>query len=161
MRLNHVRRTLPAFLATLLLLAALFFSGCLPIGPLGLLPGGRLRGVEHQGPEPDWSDLAEWRTVELQVDPGSPHSVNVGLLVHAGRPFVPATLRPAEKRWPRAIAEDARVVLRIQGTLFPRTARRVSDAVLTAALLEAGQLKYDPSYFEPDRTWFFELLPRK
>ena len=159
MRYSQLRMPLLGLILVSTTAVALFAVGCLPIGPVGLISGGQLRGIVHEGPEPNWSEWQNVRIVELQVDPESPRSVNVGFFVDDGQPFVSATLRPDEKRWPRAISNDPHVVLRIEGKLYPRLAQRVVDEHLRVRLLEAGRRKFDPSYFETDRTWFFKLRP--
>jgi hypothetical protein len=127
-------------------------------GPFTRIPGGAFSGEPYRGPEPDWGDVADRGTVELQVDPGQPHSVTVGVVELGGEVFVPATLRPDEKRWSLALLDDPRAVLRVDGRLFERVAERVDDPGLFADLIDRAKQKYNPSYFEPDKTWFFRLV---
>ena len=79
-----------------------------PLGPLGYIAGGRLHGPVEVFPD-DPTAWAELPTVELETNPTDPRSVTVGLLVVDGVAFVPATLSPETKRWPRDVGRDASV----------------------------------------------------
>ncbi len=127
-----------------------------PVGPLGYIAGGRLQGPVEVFPD-DPSAWADRLTVELETNPTDPRSVTVGLLVVDGVAFVPATLRPDTKRWPRDVERDANVRVRVDGRIYRARVTRIRDPRLHERLANAGQHKYDPSFFDSERTWFYRL----
>jgi len=153
----------PAIRAGRMLLA---FSLCAWIcacdGPIGPLPGGRLRGEENPCLG-DWTAFASEREVELEVSPDSPRSVRIWNVVQDGRLFVPGDFLTPVKRWPHQVEVDSRVRVRIAGKLYRCTARRVSETTLIESLRRETARKYN---LEPDgwaarsEVWWFELVPR-
>ena len=143
-----------AAIALLVFLYAPYADG--PIGPFGYIAGGRLDGPVAVFPDDPsvWADLL---TVELETNPKDPRSVTVGLLVVDGVAFVPATLTPNTKRWPRDVERDGNVRVRVDGRIYRARATRIHDPRLHERLANAGQRKYQPSFFDPERTWFYRL----
>jgi len=145
-----------------LLALLIFVSGC---GPLGPIPGGRLRG-EVEPPPPGWDEIASVRTVQLETRPDDPHSVNVWSGVVGGRLYVATSLIrgtdvPAERDWVQHVLADPRVRLRTGGRIYELKATRVNDPARADAVREAMIAKYD---VDPDAhsaaAWVFELTPR-
>jgi hypothetical protein len=131
-------------------------------GPVGPLPGGRLRGDESACPG-DFRAFAAEREVELEVSPETPRSVRIWNVVHGARLFVPGDFLTPMKRWPHAVVADSRVRIRIAGQLFRCTARRVEDATLIESLRREIAHKYalDPDgWAARSEVWWFELGAR-
>ena len=57
-------------------------------GPLGPLPGGRLKGMETTQPVEDWSFTHEVMLVQLETRPADPYSVTLGCIDHEGAIYV-------------------------------------------------------------------------
>lgn len=131
-------------------------------GPVGPLPGGRLRG-EDAPCAVDWRGFEAEREVDLEVSPDAPRSVRIWNVVVAGQLFVPGDFLTPRKRWPHQVMADARVRIRIAGRLFRCDARRISDPSVIDALRREAARKYA---LEPDgwaaqsEIWWFELRPR-
>lgn len=131
-------------------------------GPVGPFPGGALEGEAVASLPRDWSFLEERDTVALQVAPEAPRSVTTWILVHAGRPVVPSGL-PTRKTWPGLVLEDPRVLMRVDGRLYPLRAERVRQREELEALSDALEAKYGDMPGERDYetgVWFFRLEPR-
>ena len=115
-------------------------SGCSADVPLGFVPGGRFEGDLERGPEPDWTFAAELDSVDVEIGGPRPRTVRTGIVVD-GVPHLPVTWAPLE-RWPGAVREDPRVILRAVGLLDERHATRIDDAAELDWLRAAGQAKY-------------------
>jgi hypothetical protein len=128
-------------------------------GPIGPFTGGPLQGEVWDGAEPDWTFARDLDTVELQFDHGKRRSGLTGVIVQDGILYVPTTLEPL-KGWNKAVLKDNRVILRIDGRLYPRCAVRVTDPHLLKILVAAGQKKYGPPFHatwaEP-YTWYWRM----
>jgi hypothetical protein len=137
--------------------AALASVGC--NGPFGLLPGGRLDGASSPPPD-DWAFAGDSGTAQLETRPDDPYSVNIAYTVMGGRLYINAG--DTETRWVKNIAADARVRLRLDGTLYALRAERVSDAAVVEAF---GRAWTDQSIFRRDPSklevvWIYRLAPR-
>ena len=143
------------------LVAALAFGVRFLDGPLGPLPGGSLRkGVLATQPVADWSFAADVQEVELQLERQS-ISRTTWILVHGGHAYIPAaTEYPPGKTWHRHALEDGSATLRIGGTRYPVTLRKVddSDTAVLAAVLAVAEKKY-PSR-PGGQVWLFEVTSR-
>jgi hypothetical protein len=130
-------------------------------GPLGPFPGGPMSGERVMDPIADWGFAVDRDTVELEVNPKAPRSITTWVVGYEGQPYIPAGMAP-RKTWPGQVMADGRVVLRVEGKLYPRQAVRVSDAALLEALGAVLMRKYqlDPEgNFASAETWFFRLDP--
>ena len=130
-------------------------------GPVNRIAGGPFKqeAIDFSALEPKF--LANQSVVELEVNLDTRPSVEVAVVVHDAKIYIPATLRPEEKRWPKAILADPNVKLRSEGTVVNAVAHRVQDLKLHQKLSELGAQKYSQSYFIPENTWFFELGPKR
>ena len=136
---------------------------CACDGPIGPLPGGRLRGAENLCLV-DWAAVASEREVELEVSPDSPRSVRIWNVVHDGRLFVPGDFLTPLKRWPQQVMDDSRVRVRIAGKLYRCSARRVHDTTLIDSLRRETARKYalaPDGWAARSEVWWFELIPRE
>jgi hypothetical protein len=153
-------------------------------GPVGPIPGGKLRGGDLvSAPVSDWT-FAHRQEVELQlVEPVG--SRTVVTFAYNGDLYVPVPLgffarRVPDypmvghllrffKRWHLDALRDGRVVLRLEGKLYERQAERVTDlkllAGLTAIVAQAVAESISSPLIEvldddPEELWFFRLDPR-
>jgi hypothetical protein len=133
-------------------------------GPIGPFPGGQLRGEPAAAAgEDDWGPLlADGATIALEVRPDDPYSVTTSHILREGLLYVPC-MSCARKTWPGLVAHDDRVVLRINGELYPRRAIRVIDAGEVRSLVREidgardEQGKVDLTLLT---TWYFRIEPR-
>lgn len=124
-----------------LVLAVSFLLAC---DPLVMIPGGSLSGEVKPAPA-SWSFTDAVETVQLETRPEDPYSVNIwGVAV--GDDFYVASGK-ADNTWARAIAEDDRVRLRVEGAVYELRAVRDDSPEGRDLFLAAAQAKYD---FEPD-----------
>lgn len=140
-------------------------------GPLELISGGPFTsGERYQGPEPDWSFLKDYVTVEFQLlEPV--RSRTTWIVEHDNRIFIPSgymnsTVGKIWKQWPKEAEKDGRAILRVDGKLYERRLVRIrSGDILTPVLAELGR-KYVGGQPVPltavtsDDLWIFELVPR-
>ena len=151
-------------------------------GPLGGIPGGRLRaGPLVSEPVVDWS-FADNQNIEVQlVEP--PTSRTTWVWVHEGQLYVPVDLGlimrriPAPQRWVGSLVarfkhwhrdalRDGRVVLRIAGKRYERQAVRVTDPELLATLTLRFEKWAERTFSSPlgevpthgpNDLWFFRM----
>lgn len=148
-------------------MAALAGLGCLATGwldgPIGMIPGGALRGAEEPCTAADWDAYADAREVEVEVRPKRPRSVTTWSVVHEGALHLSADFLTPWKRWPYQVLEDPRIRVRVAGRIFACRARRVDAPAAIAALREAAAVKYE---VDPDglaarvEVWWFRVEPR-
>jgi hypothetical protein len=144
------------------LLLPLVLSAC---GPLGPFSGGRLSGEVQTGPARCAQEIS---TIQLETNPGEPHSVNAWCVGIGDRLYVPTSMIrgpkvPSEREWVRNASADPRVRIRIAGEIYERTAVRVTEAAEYDAARAALEQKYelDPAERDPEREiWIFRLDPR-
>lgn len=147
-----------------LVLGAIALFARFVAGPIGPFPGGALRGepAASAGVD-DWGPLlADVSTIEIQVHPDDPYSVTTAHILREGRLYVPC-MSCARKTWPDFVAQDDRVVLRINGELYPLRAIRVTDPEEVRSLVRDvdgardGQGNVDLTLLT---TWYFRIEPR-
>ncbi len=109
----------------------------LPIDPVERRPGTRLGGDLAAEQNPDWSNYGR-RQIAVQTRTWYliPHSVTTTSWVADGHLYVPCA-RCDGKRWPRNVARDNRVRLKIDGALYERRAVRIVDPAERARILGA------------------------
>lgn len=142
------------------------FDGALAIVAAGPFESGEL----HTGPEPDWSFLRDHGTVEFQLlDP--PRSRTTWIMEHDNRIFIVSGYMNTWygkiwKHWPAEAEEDGRILLRVDGTLYPRRMQRVMEGDFVRPVLDELSRKYlggaevPMSEITTGNLWMFELLPR-
>ena len=143
--------------APLLVAAILFGVVRISGGPFGPVPGGRLRGIESAERRPDWRHTDALRYVALELASG--RSLEM-LCLREGPDLYVAANTPETKRWPHEVRREPDVVVRVDGTLYPRRAVFVDDGERRRALLDAMNAKYgfDVS-LGTGHVWFFRLDP--
>lgn len=138
-------------------------------GPLAMIAGGPFTsGEPYSGPEPDWQFVRDVDTVEFQLLQPA-RSRTTWILEHDGRIFIPCGYMDTAwgrlwKQWPIEAEQDGRALLRVDGTLYPRTLRRVQDGPLVAPLVAELNRKYPVQAtleaVAAGSLWLFELTPR-
>ena len=99
-----------------------------PINPEEQRPGTRLSGTWTTQQSPDWSTIRERQKVHLQTATWYqiPHSVTTVSFVRDGVLYIPCG-NCANKRWPKNVARDSHVVVRVNDTLYPLTMSKIVD----------------------------------
>ncbi|XOV84837.1 MAG: hypothetical protein ACFHXK_06875 [bacterium] len=123
----------------------LFFPGC--NGPLGPLPGGKLSGILAEQPVHDWSFAADVEVVQLETQPQDPHSVNTWIGVYNRKLYIATSLirgdaEPSQRDWVKHVTLDPNVLIRINDTLYPAIASRVTDQALVDTVKNLLLQKY-------------------
>lgn len=140
-------------------------------GGFAIVSGGPFTsGERYTGPEPDWSFLKDYPTVEFQLlEPDRSRTTFV--MEHDNRIFIPSgymnsLLGKLWKHWPMEAEKDGRAILRVDGKLYERQLVRIKEGeVLTGVLSELGR-KYGEGEPAPlsmvtsNDLWIFELTPR-
>jgi hypothetical protein len=142
------------------------FGGALAIVAAGPFESGEL----HTGPEPDWSFLRDYTTVEFQLlEP--PRSRTTWIMEHDNRIFIVSGYMNTWygkiwKHWPAEAEADGRIILRVDGTLYERRMVRVTGGDIVVPVLAELSRKYvggapiPTSEVTSDNMWMFELAPR-
>lgn len=128
-------------LGILVILAVLYgLALFVPIAPEEQRPGTRLSGAMVDDPQPDWSFLEQRQKIWVQTAPWYqvPHSVTTVSFVHNGNLYVPCG-RCAGKRWPKIVAANDQVIVKIGGNLYRRTAVALADNQLLREVLNVGR----------------------
>jgi hypothetical protein len=124
-----------------MILASMFSVAC---GPLGPLPGGSLAGKVAGTPSGGWAFSDAHKTVQLEVRPTNPYSVNVWCADVRGRLYVGAG-QGASSTWARALLEDPRARIRIGAVIYEVTAARVASTDEIREYLDSLASKYESS----------------
>ena len=149
------------FLVLLLLVVA-----CGPIGPI---PGGRLRGELGPRHAADWGFAADEKTAQLETRPADPYSVNTWFVSLGPDLYVPSSMilgpkDPTERSWVGHVTENPSVRIRIGDRVYERVAHRVSDVREYDRARNALEKKYalDPAERDAAREiWIFRLDARQ
>jgi hypothetical protein len=150
---------------TRLLAATLLWLGC--GGPLGPISGGALSGEVKPAPS-DWSFVDDVEQVQLETNPGEPHSVNTWIGASGGALYLPTSMirgpmLPTERAWVRNVEADDRIRLRVGEDVYELRAERVLDATEAETARAALVTKYalGADDMDPEREiWIFRLESR-
>lgn len=159
MTTNSLRITLTflAFLSLFVLVAC---------GPLGPIPGGKLRGTIHSGAMPSIEQLGATETVQLETSPDDPHSVNTWISHYQGALYIPTSLvlgvdEPGDRDWVKNVSRDDRVRVRIKGVVYPMRMIRVEAPAEREAARNALLAKYETQIDEhAENAWIYRLERR-
>jgi len=128
-----------------LILLPLLLAGCAE--PFIVMPGGKLSG-EVADPPADWTPLNEVEIVQLETRPEDPYSVNVWMI--AKGPHIYIATGEDDTNWTRHIDENPDVRLRINGTIYELTARRVLNR---DEKIEIGRAYVEKYGVDDDDNW--------
>ncbi|MEQ8312990.1 MAG: hypothetical protein RL839_14360 [Gammaproteobacteria bacterium] len=156
-----------------LLVAIFLFSMRFSDGPMEIFSGGPFTSGELTPAPDDWSFLTDRDTIEFQtMDPA--RSCTVWLGVHEGRLFLASGYMNTSyggiwKQWPHYLANDDRVILRIDGKLHEQRLERIMEGPEVVPVLNefarkyfgssGGGLSSDDSVRSGD-TWMYEVVDR-
>ena len=129
-------------------LVAFLVVGLLVLSATGLeptanRPGLWIKGTPDTTPVADWSYTDQYVTVMIQTRPwyGLPHSVMIWCIAQGDQLYV-ATSGAATRSWPRDVARDPHVRLKIGERVYDQTLALVTDPAERAAVLESKRKKY-------------------
>ncbi len=110
------------------LVALYLLALVVPINPEERRPGTRLSGDLVDNANPDWSFMAPRQKIWVQTQPWYliPHSVTTTSFVRDNVLYIPCG-RCAGKRWPKNVAANPEVVVKIGEQLYRRRATRLED----------------------------------
>jgi hypothetical protein len=132
-----------------ILLVTLRFTGLNPHGdtPGQSYPGLWLSGNLVTAPVADWSFTDSVQTVKIQTNTWYliPHSVTIWCIAYNGQLYL-ATSGAAVRSWPRNVAHDPHVRLKIGDQLYDRTLVVVTDPAEREGVLQARAKKYSQKY---------------
>jgi hypothetical protein len=99
-----------------------------PFNPEEQRPGTTLSGNLTDVTEIDWSSLPAGTQLHLQTSTwyGIPHSVTTISFVDNGVLYIPCG-RCETKRWPKNVASDPNVLVKVDDKLYPRKAVLITD----------------------------------
>lgn len=123
---------------SLSLCTALLLVGCEE--PVVVFAGGELSGTVVPAPD-DWADVDKIDTAQLETQPHDPYSVNIWLAAVDKDLYVAAG--EDGTNWTEHIAEDARVRLRANGSIYELDAFLVENVDERARVSAAYVRKYD------------------
>jgi hypothetical protein len=131
--------------------------------PIGGFPGGALTGERVTESVSDWSFAEGLEEIQVQVWPPDPRSMTTHFFIHDGHLYVGADFLFPFKRWVHLVEEDDRVILRIEGKLYPRRAVRVRDpqefeGVMGAVARKRGVEREELEFLT--EVWFFRMDAR-
>ena len=106
-------------------------------GPLGPIAGGELAGVEAEPPA-EWGSVPE--TIQLEVRPTAPYSVNVWSVAIGANLYV--AHGPEVSTWSTRLQADPRARVRIGDTLYALEAVVVEEAAERGQVVDAYVAKY-------------------
>jgi hypothetical protein len=125
------------------------------------VPGGYLLGEESQEEITDWSFVNEVPICQLQTTVFFlPHSINMNCSALEKELFI-GCMNCEEKHWGAALYEDGSARFRINGVVYPVTARRLMDTAekdhaWLSSSIKAGRPLDTPR--PPDNIWWtFQL----
>ena len=143
-------------LACSLIALVLVVTACEPVA---MFAGGELSGTDTPVPL-EWSASDAVETVQLEVRPSNPYSVNIWG-VGVGSDFFIASAS-ADNRWAGYIDDNPNVRLRIGDAIYEMRALEANNPTDREIFLAAAKRKYD---FEPEPEQesdarLFKLFPR-
>jgi hypothetical protein len=117
-------------LIIVLISTALFYAGAvaIPIDPADQRPGTRLSGIVVEEPHPDWSFIQDRQEVLIQTSTWYliPHSVTTTSFVVENDFYIPCGWCET-KHWPKNVAADPSITLKVGDNLYPRTAVKIGQ----------------------------------
>lgn len=129
--------------------AALLYTAAvaIPISPDEQRPGTRLSGTVVDDLNPDWSFLTERQKVHVQTSTWYfiPHSVTTISFVANNELYVPCGWCE-QKRWPKNVAADPNVTVKIGDRLYPRVAVKIPEEAERRRILNIPNGEPTPNF---------------
>lgn len=125
---------------SVVLLAALYLlARFVPVEPVDRRPGLGLVGPVADARLTDWSFLQGLVEIEVETRTpiGIPHSVTTVLWRAGDELYIPCKACDT-KRWPKNVALDPEVRIRVRGIVYPMRMDRITDAAERDRLLGAS-----------------------
>jgi hypothetical protein len=155
-------------LTLILAMGLLLFAARFADGPVEIIAGGPFKsGQPYRGQEPDWRFLRDRETVEFQLE-NPARSRTTWIIEHEGRIYIPcgymtSSLGKLWKKWPIEAEQDGRATLRVDGILYSRHLRRLTDdpaiEPVLALLREKYQVPATAEAVASGSLWLFEIAP--
>ncbi len=124
----------------LVVLLLLIYAGALaiPVDPQEQRPGTRLSGTLVNDTDPDWSFMQPQQKVWVQTNTWYlvPHSITTISFVVDGELYIPCGWCET-KRWPKLVAADPNVTVKVGDNLYRRTAVKVTDETFKERVLRS------------------------
>ena len=118
------------------IIVAYVFAVLIPVDPVEQRPGTSLSGNVVPETDVDWSFLPSRTQIYVQTSTwyGIPHSVTTTSFVDGGVLYVPCA-RCDGKRWPKNVATNPNVLVKVGDSLYPRSAELVTDMTVKHRIL--------------------------
>tara|TARA_R110002072_G_scaffold13418_12_gene56316 strand:- start:85693 stop:86226 length:534 start_codon:yes stop_codon:yes gene_type:complete len=138
-------------------------------GPIEVFSGGPFQSGEVIKAQPDWTEIADLTTFEVQTLVPA-RSRTTWLAVVDGRLFIPSGYMNTAfgkiwKHWPHYATKDGRALLRVGNRIYEQKLVRVAaNDPIIPGVVAALNAKYPGGgtveHVETNDTWIFELKPR-
>ncbi len=159
------------FLGVIVLAVAGFFiSMRFHDGPMEIISGGPFKTGEVTATPESWAWLKDRDTIEFQtMNPAT--SRTVWLVTHEDRLFMISGYMTTGygklwKQWPHYLDEDDRVILRIDGKLYPQRLERKMEGPEVLPVMQEFSRKYglgvpeDIGMITRGEAWLYEVVPQ-
>ncbi len=162
-----------AIIGTALAIWIFLFAMRFSDGPVAIIPGGPFQSGEPTPIPGDWSFLRDRMEVEFQtMDPATSRTVWVG--VHDSRLFLVSGYMTSWyggiwKQWPHYMGDDARIVLRVDDSLYDLRLERIMEGPDIVPVLNVFASKYggaepgavtSPEGVTSGSVWMYEAVAR-
>lgn len=125
---RSARRTTILAAAAVTAVLAVGFVGWSYTCPCDRAPGAYLFGTEADAPVTDWTFANQVPLCQIQIRGGVlPHAINLNCMSTSAGDLYLSCSQCGTKRWSNAAVADGRAKLRLTGTVYPVTVRRVLD----------------------------------
>jgi hypothetical protein len=169
--MRKLLRLIAYFVVAIVFATGAFFVGMrFHDGPLEIISGGPFRSGELSGTPASWDFLKERQQIEFQtLDPETSRTVWLG--VFDGRLFLVSGYMNTGygglwKQWPHYLEDDDRIILRVDGKLYPQRLERIMGGEIVPSVLSEFDREYavgsasDDAPITSGDTWMFEVVPR-
>jgi len=159
-------------IVVLLSLAIFLFYMRYHDGPLEIISGGPFQSgtmvTEANGSELELASIADRVTIEFQLEQ-PPRSRTVWLAVQDNKLYVASAYMNEGyakiwKQWPHQAADDNRILLRVDGKIYPRKLVRIFDSSIAATVSPEMERKYGMQIsagdIESASVWLYEVVMR-
>lgn len=132
------------------LILALLVVSVTGLEPHGGIPGLWIKGAADTASVNDWEFTDQIREIKVQTNTsfGLPHSVTTWCIARDGQLYL-ATSGATTRSWPKNVARDPRVRLKIGDKVYDRILQVVTDPREKDAVIQARAKKYSQPYPPP------------